>query len=67
MVDNAQSLQALQIIFGVVFILMGMILISPQFAYSGNTTILFIAVALLCFRDGLVQLISAVINIAKKE
>ena len=66
MPENTQTLIALQVSFGVIMIILGMITITPAFMLSGSTVPLYIIVALLCFRDGLVQLISAVIAIVRK-
>ena len=66
MTETSQNLISLQVAFGVIFIILGMITITPAFMLSGSTVPLYIIVALLCFRDGLVQLISAVIQIVRK-
>jgi hypothetical protein len=67
MTDNIQNLTILQVVFGTIFIILGMITLTPAFMLSGSIVPLYIIVALVWFRDGLVQLISAVIHLAGKR
>lgn len=57
----------LQGVFGATLILLGMFLITPDVMGTKNVTLLFIAVALLCFKDGLVQLVSSFLAVTEKK
>jgi len=67
MSETPQTLTILQVVFGGVFVILGMILISPWVMYSGNTIILSIAIALVCMSNGLTQLVAAFMEIIGKK
>ena len=65
MTEVSQPLLILQVTFGAVLVILGMMLLTMMNATS--LTILSIAVALLCFKDGLIQLTGAFLEITKEE
>jgi len=65
MTDSKENLLIMQVVFGAVLIIFGMMMLF--FMQSLNIMIVYIAVALLCFTHGLTQLLAALVNLTKKE
>lgn len=62
--SEQKSLIALQVVFGAILVVLGMLMLS--WMYSENIVLVYIAVALLCFKDGLMQLAAAFLEITGK-
>lgn len=65
MTDSKENLLIMQVVFGAVLIIFGMMMLF--FMQSLSIMIVYIAVALLCFTHGLTQLLAALVNLTKKE